>query len=171
MNWNSFINRSVPLNKAEQRLTEYMQKCRQLNKRKHGTHDTKIGAQSNEDTDRDGFGAELAFCKLFNCYPDLSIEVRSSKAGTDRYDVEYNGWLIDVKTTIYPGGRLLVVPWKNEGAPPDYYALMVGQFPTYTFKGFLKASEMLQERRLGDLGRGPTYIAEQRELKTGMERE
>jgi hypothetical protein len=46
----------------------------------------------------------------------------------------------------------------------DLFALMVGEFPIYEFKGFMKRDELLQEKRLGSLGHGPTYIAKQDEL-------
>jgi hypothetical protein len=54
------------------------------------------------------------------------------------------------------------VPWTKGHVP--LFALMVGTFPSYTSKGFMEADELLKEERLGTLGYGPTYIAEQKEL-------
>jgi hypothetical protein len=133
------------------------------NNRKKGVTNSKIGGQSDEVTDLNGIGAELSFCKMFNVFPDLSISTRSSTNGEDTGDaVLHNGKTIDIKATVYPCGKLLAVPWKQEKV--DLFALMVGTFPTYTFKGFMRAPELLKKERIGDLGHGETYIAYQNEL-------
>ena len=42
---------------------------------------------------------------------------------------------------------------------------MVGQFPTYSFRGMANASYLKQESNITDLGRGKVYALEQSKLK------
>jgi hypothetical protein len=154
-------NTEVALNPQEQTVCRALAKKRHANNRKAGTPNAKRGPQSNEQTDLEGIGAEFAFAKLFNLYPDLSIEPRT--ADTDTGDCTLrDGRAVDVKATQYKTGKLIAVPWKKSGV--QLYALMTGVFPTYTFRGFMEATELLREERLGTLGYGPTHIAHQEEL-------
>ena len=154
----------VELNKAEQLACKVIAKLRFENNRKENTKNSKIGPQSNEDTDLEGIAAEFAFCKLNNLYPDFSVFTRSSKNNTDCGDVKLNnGATVDVKSTKYPTGKLLAVPWKKPTS--TYMALMVGSFPKYEFKGIMESEELINPKRLGNLGHGETYIARQEELK------
>ena len=120
----------------------------------------RIGKQSDEETDLEGFCAELAFCKLFNCYPDLNVFAR--KGGFDV--IAKNGKRIDVKCTRYPHGRLLAPTNKTLG-DADFYALMVGQCPTYRFAGYALASELINDGAICDMGYGPTYGLPQERLR------
>jgi len=155
------INKVIELNSVEQRLIQFVAKARYSNNRNNKVTNAKIGNQSDEETDLNGFGSEVAFARLFNSYPDMTIETRTSFE--DEGDVVVNGKKIDVKTTTYKDGKLLAVPWKEKTV--DLYALMVGSFPTYTFKGFMKSENLLKPERIGNLGHGDTYIAYQHELK------
>lgn len=158
------IGTSIHLTEVERGMCRYVAKARYENNRAAGVKNARIGDQCDWQTDLEGIAAEVAFCKLFNVYPDLSISPRSASRGEDRFDCVVLGKTVDVKSTVYSTGRLLAVPWKGEGNPPDYYALMVGRFPEYTFRGVMKGDELLQKTRLGNLGHGPTYIANQSEL-------
>ena len=69
-----------------------------------GVKDKKGGPQSNYYTDLHGFGAELAFGKHRNLYPDLGTSPRSG--GSDF--INANGEEIDIKCTQYKTGKLIV---------------------------------------------------------------
>ena len=154
---------NVTLNEAEQRLAKYLAGRRHGLARENGRHNGRIGPQSDEETDLEGIGAEIAFCKLFNCYPDTEV------GHTPDFDATVlPGRTVDVKATRYHGGRLLAVLGKK-GKPPDFYALMIGSFPTYRCAGFMRADDLLQDVRIKDLGRGPGFAAEQIELQTAEE--
>jgi hypothetical protein len=154
-------NTVVELNAQEQAICRALAKKRYANNRKAGTRNAKRGPQSNEQTDLEGIGAEFAFCKLLNLFPDFSIEPRS--ADEDEGDCKLrDGRAVDVKATKYATGKLIAVPWKKNGA--ELFALMTGTFPKYTFRGFMPADELLRAERLGSLGYGSTYIADQGEL-------
>jgi hypothetical protein len=155
------INKSIILNEVEQELCETIAKRRHDNNRSNSVKNSKIGKQSDWETDLEGIASELAFCRLFNLYPDLTIFTRTS--AQDAGDVTLpDGRTVDVKSTKYKNGKLLAVLWKS--AKVDLYALMVGTFPEYTFKGFMSSSELLQPSKVKNLGYGDTYAAEQEEL-------
>lgn len=157
-------NSKVKLSKIEQSICKVLAQKRHDNNRKNNVNNSKIGNQSDFETDLEGIAAEFAFCKIHNIFPDLSIHVRSSKSGTDKKgDCFYYGYSVDVKTTKYKTGKLLAVPWKSDNGP-DIYALMVGSFPHYEFKGFMLSDDLLIPERIGNLGYGETYIAEQKDL-------
>lgn len=155
------LNTTITLSNFELKICELIAKNRYTNNRINCVKNSKIGAQSDEETDFEGICAEVAFCKLYNLYPDLSIHTRN--IDTDEGDVKLNGLSIDIKTTKYKNGKLLAAPWKK--ITGDLFALMVGTAPTYVFKGFMKQNDLLIPSRLGNLGHGPTYIAYQNELK------
>ena len=154
-------NTIIELNDGEQEICKIIAKLRYKNNRDNNVKNSKVGDQSDELTDLEGIGGEMAFCKMVNSYPDFSINIRNSE--TDVGDVFLGGKWVDVKTTKYPNGKLLAVPWKNNNV--EIYALVTGTFPKYTYRGFMSAKKLLVESRLGDLGYGKTYIATQDELK------
>jgi hypothetical protein len=155
----------VKLDAVEQELARLVAKKRYESNRKKGVKNSKIGKQSDEETDLEGIAAEIAFCKLMNVFPDLSIYTRNSSQ--DDGDVTVNGFRVDVKTTKYHTGRLVAVPWKKPNV--DYFALIVGSFPTYELKGFMRSEELLTKSRLKDLGYGKVYAASQSELEFPFE--
>ena len=154
-------NTEVSLNAQEQAIFRFLARSRYKNNRSAGTRNAKRGPQSDEQTDLEGIGAEFAFTKLFNLYPDFSIEPRTAENDTGDCMLR-DGRSVDVKATQYRTGKLIAVPWKKAGV--DLFALMTGTFPVYTFRGFMQADELLRQERLGSLGYGPTYIAGQAEL-------
>ena len=157
---------TVKLSSEEQAVCESIAKQRkECGDRAYGPDfKTRMDDRPGLELHLQGVAGEFAFCKLFNIYPDFTIRARSKKAGDDDGDASMpDGKRVDIKTTHYAHGNLVVVPWAEPG---DYlFALMVGVFPVYEFKGFMEAREILKDERLTDLGRGPTFVASQRELE------
>ena len=149
----------ITLNDSEQKLAIYVSQKRYESSRKIGIHNAKKGPQSNEQTDLEGVGAELAFCKLFNVYPDL-------EAGACPYADAWTLQLgaVDVKATTWRNGRLLAQPSKLNLEKVDNYALMVGKFPTYRYVGSATSEELLHPQSITDMGHGPVYALNQSEL-------
>lgn len=165
------IGDTVTLHGFEQAICESIAESRYENNRQSGVTDKKMGGQSVTETDLYGIAAEFAFCKLFNLFPDFSIEPRSAAGGTDvEKDSKLFIWRVDVKGTKYPFGRLVARPMDSNytshaaRSTTDLFALMTGPYPTFTFRGFFSKEDLLQQARIGDLGHGPTYIAQQHEL-------
>lgn len=149
----------IELNEAEQRLAKYVAQKRNKAARSLGIEDQKIGPQGSVDIDLDGMGAEIAFCKMTNTFPDLAT---GHTPDADVYTTAMGS--IDVKTTRHKNGRLLARREKVTHAP-DAYALMICEFPKYVFAGWTTAPELLQECNLVDLGHGEGYGLTQSDLK------
>ena len=150
----------IQLNECEQKMAVWLARKRYQNARAQGKPNLKMGDQSNEQTDLEGIGAEIAFCKVMNVYPDLEICLTDLPP---QDAITRNGTTVDVKATKYRNGRLLVT-LKKKIADVDMYVLVTGEFPRYKIVGFMESSEIINEKRIGDLGHGRGYIAEQAEL-------
>lgn len=149
----------VVLDDGEQAVARLLAESRYSSNRGAGVVDRKIGPQSASETDLNGVGAEIAFCKMINVYPDLSISPRSG--GRDL--VMPNGACVDVKTTKYPDGMLLAT-LKKTAIGVDVFVLVVGQMPEYTYIGWQYRDVLINKNSIVDLGYGPTYGLEQWEL-------
>ena len=150
---------SVALNHMEYDLSIYLASRRYAGNRSHGIIDQKIGKQSVADTDIGGIGGEIAFCKLFNFYPDLSLSPR--RGGCDC--VTKSGRTVDVKHTPYNTGKLLA--YRKEECAVDYYALMVGEFPEFDCRGYIPADALIRKENLRDMGYGYlSYTLSQEQL-------
>lgn len=159
------------LNTFEQRQAEQLADCRFSNNRKCGVIDRQMGDQESWQTELTGAGAEIAYCKLFNLYPDFSIEPRSARLGTDnKKDASLLAWIVDVKGTKEARHNLLARPVDDNYSThitrcsTDLFALMTGPYPTFTFRGFLPKTLFLRKGRIRDLGHGLTYMSRQAEL-------
>jgi hypothetical protein len=149
----------LTLNETEQKLAVYLAKQRHAKARAKGITDKQIGPQDSHETDLQGIGAEIAFCRLLNVYPDTDT------GHTPDHDcVLPSGQTVDVKATKHPNGHLLVARWKSPAAVQTY-ALMVGAFPSYRLAGFMPSAELFKDERLKNFGHGEGYAAAQNELR------
>ena len=150
----------ITLNIAEQKLATFLARSRNEHSRAAGIKDQEVGKTGSLDIDIEGMGAEVAFCKLINVYPDTEIETTPD---ADCHSTRLGG--IDVKATKYRNGHLLARISK-ESHPPDSYALMIGEFPKYKFAGWIEAEKLLVSENIIDLGHGPTYALSQDKLRS-----
>lgn len=152
----------IILNEAEQVLARHLAKARYHNARNQGIADLKMGNQSNEFTDLEGISAEIAVAKFLKVYPDTEI---ANQGEMPPYDLlSRTGVTIDVKTTKYRNGKLLVTLKKN---PNDCqrYILCVGEFPIYTIVGYADSEQIFREENIADLGHGKGYVLSQEKLR------
>lgn len=147
----------ISLNETEIRLAEYVAKKRIQHNRASGAVATVYGDRDPMFAELNYYGAELAFCKLFNLYPDINHVKRKGQ------DCMLAGKRVDIKWTHRHGGRLMakVKGWDD---PPDLFAMMIGTFPSYTLAGFMKADDLLQPSRIDNSLAFPAYTATQKEL-------
>ena len=158
----NLINTKIVLTPEEQMICEHIGIRRYNINRQKGVTDKKIGKENNYFMDINGFGGEFAFCKLFNLMPDFLVQV--TQTNKNDYDaIIFNCIKIDVKTTPVIAGKLVTPLWKVDEV--DCYALIVGEIPNYTFKGFMLREDLKQDKRIGSLGYDKGYIAEQNQLK------
>ena len=109
----------------------------------------------------DGFAGELAFCRLHNCWPDLSI------GRTEPGDaVCAGGIVVDVKTRDQDWDLIVMPGKRGYDDAVDVFALMIGSFPgPYKFAGVMGRTELIQDHRIRRLGNGKeSYLAKQSEL-------
>jgi hypothetical protein len=152
----------ITLDNYEQEIVRGIALARHNNNIDRGSKSYKMGGGDDLLINLEGTGGEFAFCKLKNIYPDMTIDHPIP------FDCYINGHgYIDVKTTKKTNGMLLVGVWKSRSIP-DYYALMVGEFPTYEFKGFFPSNDLFNDGNLVDLGHGPTYGIPQDRLKMDL---
>jgi len=121
------------LTESEQLIAKFVAEQRTANNRNAGTVNMRKSEMSDFEIDLQGFGGELAFCRLANVFPDLTVHNRSAFKGDDQGDCVLNGQRIDVKTSKKAEAALWV-PVRKIGTA-DAYALMVGTFPTFRLVG------------------------------------
>lgn len=148
----------VALTEWEFTICKWLANERYQSARKAGVKDAQIGPQPSAITDLVGICGEFAFCKAFNCVPDLTIGPRSGGV-----DACLHGMTIDVKTTARMDGNLLA-PLKKASVPCDAYVLVLGSDLQYVLAGWAFADELLHEDQVDDLGWGPGYVMWQDEL-------
>jgi hypothetical protein len=153
--------KKIELTEIEQELIKLVAQKRYKSNRKDNVKNAKIGNQSNEVTDLDGFGAELFVAKTLNLYPDLSIKPRTG--GIDL--ITAKGKTVDVKQTSYKNGRLLATIKKGkEENGSDIFVLVVGSFPAYEIAGWCYRKKLIKNENIKNLGYGATYALDQDEL-------
>lgn len=121
------------LTESEQLIAKFVAEQRTANNRNAGTVNMRKSKMSDFEADLQGFGGELAFCRLANVFPDLTVHNRSASKGEDQGDCVLNGQRIDVKTAEKAEAALWV-PVRKLGTA-DAYALMTGKFPTFRLVG------------------------------------
>jgi hypothetical protein len=148
----------VTLSDFEVRIARKLGSLRHQHARSAGIVDAKMGEQSNEETDVESMAAEIAFCKLFNLYPDLQIGVLPV------FDAVLPcGATVDVKQTKYTSGKLLAT-LKKPTVPCDIYVLMTGTIPIFNYRGGYPQDLLFRDENIGDLGHGRGYIINQSKL-------
>ena len=160
------IGQTVSLTTAERKLAHFVARNRNGNNRHFNKANLKISSEDAATVDLEGMCGEIAFCKLFNVYPDLDTNREPPHPLYDAVIPPPPGFRIDVKTTKYENGKLLVDARKGRKTDGvDFYALMTGTFPgPYTFRGFIAREQIIQPHKLGLLCGYKSYMAEQSEL-------
>lgn len=147
------------LTDLEQSLARQLAEGRASVSRGAGIKSRKVDTnRTDAEIDLQGAGAELAFCKMFNVYPDLDTH---SYAEFDC--VTRTGLLTDIKSTTNPNGRLLAPPWKSKNKA-EVYVLMIGEFPEYRCAGFIEASKLFDQAFRTQIHSKPVQAAPQKDL-------
>jgi hypothetical protein len=150
---------TVTLDATEVVVAQVLATMRYNVARMAGVTNARIGSQDDYQTDLEGMAAEIAFCKAFNYFPDLTVGPR--KGGWDAKGRA--GETIDIKVTKYNSGKLLAT-LKKKPEDAQYYVLLVGECPTYRLAGYATAEELLKPENITDLGHGKGYALTQDKL-------
>ena len=159
------IGQTVSLNTAERKLAYFVARNRNRRNRCLNVVNLKVSPRDGVTIDLEGVAGELAFCKMFNLYPDLDTDRMPPYPEFDA--VLRDGWTVDVKTTRYGDGKLLVDVRKGRKVDGvDFYCLMTGEFPgPYVFRGFMAKSILVRTERVRLMRGHEAYVAEQGELE------
>lgn len=152
----------VELSESEVAVAKAIGKWRHQVNRARGFQVDGVGARCDYiDMDVEGVGAEMAFCKIMNIYPDLVI----SGGEYPSHDcVMQDGTRVDVKQTNSQNNNL-ITKLGNAGADVDAYALVLGKLPRYRVFGIATKEELINDANIVDLGYGPTYLLKQSQVK------
>ena len=153
------LNHTITLTDEEQRIARWIAHERNAANVRAGTVNRRMGPMSDADANLIGFAGELAFCRMFNVYPDFTTHIRS---GTP--DCHLFGFDIDVKTTRRADSPLLAIARKRTLAV-DQYALMVMAWPAFTFKGFASHQLLFDPENACNVGHGADYGLDQSMLR------
>jgi hypothetical protein len=155
----------ITLNACEQKMSQFLALSRYTNARSRGVPNKRMGPQSDAQTDLEGIGAEIAFCKVMNVYPDTETDLAVEDLPVEDAVLRC-GARIDVKATKYQSGHLVAVLGKKQKRP-DGYVLVIGKFPTYRIAGFMSANELLVPENIKNFGHGDGFAATQDSLTIG----
>ena len=125
---------------------------------KAGVFNRQRSTDPPEDVEMNGMGAEMAYCKAFNLWPDLTLTPRVGGS-----DCTHGSKTVDVKATAYVRGKLLVTPDKKDKGT-DLYALVTGWMPHYTIVGYATSDEVFNDDNLQETGHGVSYVLTQEKL-------
>ena len=124
-----------------------------------GTMNHRISNQDDEQMNIEGVAAEIAWFQYHGLMPDLTTTLPSPD-----HDGVWNGLLVDVKSTKYPNGKMISA-LKSRTKRVDVYGFCAGVFPWYQVVGHMMTGDFINDAHIGDLGYGPTYIANRYEPK------
>lgn len=150
----------MELDAGEMAVAQVLAAMRNGINRASGVANKRIGPQSDYQTDLDGLVAEIAFAKWRNVAPDLSVRPRAGSA-----DAVVDKARVDVKSTRRKDGRLLAARGKATHNDVDIYVLAIVEDNVVNFPGWAKASDLLKDENLIDLGHGKGYAMTQEQLR------
>ena len=108
--------------------------------------------------------AELVFCSHFNCFPgDILYNRENIKKPVSDYDFIFHGKRVDLKATRHETGRMSVETHLRYDAT-DIFALAIVGATHVRFPGYLPKHKIINQSMIGNLGRKPSYLAEQSQL-------
>jgi len=132
-------------------------------KRKHFVDNFQVDKSLSLNTlNVEGFGAELAFCRLQGVPFDSTTIERESHFNKVDATLK-NNMTVDVKWTKYRAGHLAVRIGK-ELKYVNMYALIIGNFPSYWFAGWATYEDTIKEENKKNLGKGFGYCLNQSQL-------
>ena len=149
---------TISLSEQEVATINILAALRSLTARNSNVKDLKRSDLSGSEIDSDGLIAEYAFCKHKNVFPDLIPSPRSGSC-----DAIVNGLRIDIKSTRYSNGRLLVTLKDNPDV--DIYVLAIIDKNNVTFAGWEYKKNVCIPENIRNLGKGDGYVVDQDKLR------
>lgn len=155
----------VTLDPVELAMCRMMGNLRSHASRVADSNTSQLGRRNVIDMDENGFIGEYAFAKYHNLFFDITAKPRRKG-----YDFLFQGKRIDVKTTDYGNGKLMVRDIDNTDI--DVYVLAVFDGETVSFPGYCSVSRLKAEAdRLPNTDGTFRYEMIQEELTPWKERQ
>ena len=129
---------TITLQPSEYALASYVSSVRQFVNKGFGVTDRQMGKDDGFRIVVDGYVAELAVCKHFNVFPDISFEPR--KGG---HDCLINGKRVDVKSTK-PGRTKVFMPEWKAADEIDRYIYCYVEFRTVQIIGWYSHDDVFR---------------------------
>lgn len=129
----------VTLKPSEYSMAAYLSSVRDFVNKDFGVNDRQMGRDDGFLIGVDGLVAELAVCKHFNVWPDLSFEPR--KGG---FDCVINESTVDVKSTKPEKTTFYIPEWKAKN-DIDIYIFCHVKFRTVTILGWLRRGDIFRD--------------------------
>lgn len=133
---------TVELKPSEVSLALYLSTVRHSVNTGLSVGDKQMGKEDGLKIASDGLIAELAVCKYFNVYPDLSFDPRSGG-----FDCIINGKKVDVKSTRY-GKTNVYLPERKKHNQIDRYIWCWVDFRNVTLVGWFAPNEIFLDENL-----------------------
>ena len=148
----------ITLSESEVYFLRIIASTRSMMSRSKKVVDQKFCDKSGFEIDFDGCLSEYAFCKWHNVHYDISFG--DDTAG--KPDCVYKNLTIDIKSTRYKTGRLVV---KLKPQPVDMYILAIVENDyTIRFAGYSRTEDLLKPENIRNLGTGDSYVLDQDQL-------
>jgi len=159
--------RHIILNESEQALAKYLVwRWGMYEKTAKKMIAPNLSGAANNSNNLNAIGAEIGYCRLMNVYPNLWVWGDQDRPRGAVHDaVLPDGRTVNVKQSSRHGDEYdLIVPIHNYSRP-DIYALLVGEFPEYYYRGYIEADKIIQEHMINKKLPVPAYAYPRRELK------
>ena len=142
----------VTLTKSEHKIVIGIAKKRIKNNREKNFVNTPYGGVKQEEIEINSYGAEIAYCKHFNIFPELSLELE--EAGVDAM---HDGKRVDIKNA--PNGGTLLANINRDVDDCDVFALVCGIAPNYFIAGWCHSQDLIDDKNIEPLtdDKIPTY--------------
>ena len=145
----------IILTEEEVRIARYIAKQKVDFSGANNYDSKKRDERSHLEITAQGLSAEMAVAKHLNVYPDLD-------ARYSPYDLIYNGFKINVKSTIADHHDLLIPDYQQSRS--DFYILVTGKVPVLNIRGVATSGMIYNDQNMVDLGKGVCYRLKQNQL-------
>jgi hypothetical protein len=149
------------LSNMEQVIVKLVAEIRQTKNRNGGTTNQIVTKDDPLTLDIVGFGGEVAFARMFNCYPDFTTHIRVG--GHDA--ITRKGYKVDIKTTR-GNPPCLRVKGNKDGEGVDVYVLMHCNWPHFECIGYVYKEEILRPEYLSNYKGEEWYSIPKDKLRT-----
>jgi hypothetical protein len=137
------IYMKVELKPSEYAMCCYLSAMRTLVNTQSGVSEKKMGSDDGYKIGVDGLVAEIAFCKHFNIFPDLSFDPRGGG-----HDCIFHNRRVDIKSTK-PGRTTVYLPERKKHNKIDMYVWCYVDFRSVEILGYFFPLDLFKPENLG----------------------